>query len=323
MKLFYKEKQDNRRILHILGLKIKYKKKKDYEKLSNHYKNLYENTLKQLNYLKEHSDITKLKPATGELRKFQLNLLEFSNKLIIEFEQQGWNSFLVGGNLIGAARHKGFIPWDDDFDIGMMRKDYENCKNYCRNKYINIDTSKLNYKNNNNINNDFVNLIKESLNKYPNQILFFEFWEHFQLFYGTNLQDYLQLDLFAYDYYKDSYTFEEHKKYYADLRKEIYKLGSLNKMIEFIKEERINNSNIVEKSNTIYYGIDNSESADKHSQFYDATKFFPLKKVQFENYYFNVPNDLEYACELRFANYMNYPNDIGCSHHFDLYKKEI
>ena len=57
-----------------------------------------------------------------ELRQIQMGILDEVHRFC---EAHGLRYFLSSGTLIGAVRHKGYIPWDDDIDIYMPREDYE------------------------------------------------------------------------------------------------------------------------------------------------------------------------------------------------------
>ena len=85
----------------------------------------------------QHIDLQEL--TIKELRSIQLDILEDVNDFC---KKNSINCFLAYGTLIGAIRHKGYIPWDDDIDIMMTRPDYEKfITNYHSDKYniLNVD----------------------------------------------------------------------------------------------------------------------------------------------------------------------------------------
>lgn len=78
-------------------------------------------------------------------RELQLKLLELMNVFHRVCECNNIKYYMLGGTMLGAVRHKGFIPWDDDMDVGLSRQDYEKLLSLPQSEwpeYVHIKTPK-------------------------------------------------------------------------------------------------------------------------------------------------------------------------------------
>ncbi len=66
--------------------------------------------------------------VSKDLKKVWAVELDLFREFVRVCELHGLGYFAIGGTLLGAVRHGGFIPWDDDLDVVMPRKDYEKLK---------------------------------------------------------------------------------------------------------------------------------------------------------------------------------------------------
>lgn len=89
------------------------------------------------------------KLAIGEVQDMQLQLMKKLHRFL---EDEEIPYYLLAGSALGAVRHEGFIPWDDDIDIGMLREDYERFLKVANR--FNTENEILNYRNSENC--DFV-----------------------------------------------------------------------------------------------------------------------------------------------------------------------
>lgn len=120
------------------------------------------------------------------MHAYLLDDLKIFNKFCIENDI---DFFLSSGSLLGAVRHDGFIPWDDDLDIMLTRNNYEKLLE----KFYGFPNDKyelLNYKNDPNIPIIYSHLIDKRAKFYETPS-------------GTK-HDYLHLDIYVCDYIKNS-----------------------------------------------------------------------------------------------------------------------
>ena len=68
-----------------------------------------------------------------EIHEIELQLLKKFHNIC---QEQGFRYSLCAGSLLGAVRHKGFIPWDDDIDVIMPRPDYDRFIRYCKEQAV-------------------------------------------------------------------------------------------------------------------------------------------------------------------------------------------
>lgn len=271
------------KILYIFGIKIKFPKSEYIRKQKN---NPFEE------YKENNIDITTLPPATGQIRDVQLANLSLLKELDYVCRQHNLKYWLDYGTLLGAIRHKGFIPWDDDIDVGMMREDYNKItdalKESARNSDIYAEQTYL---------GKAQTIIKIKHRKCPH----------------------LFVDIFPRDY-TNSVENKENRilktKHLQKIRKQLNEnknYDSSDKVLQRIKE--LNSElmpNIFVENSDIQFGLDYSYTEPLWVYPYET--IFPLREIEFEGFQAMCINKPEQYLSDIFGDYMAYPKKFGFGH---------
>lgn len=215
-----------------------------------------------------------------------IELLDFVDNVCKKHDLEWWLDY---GNLLGAVRHKGFIPWDDDVDVGMMRKD---CLKF---RDIIADEVKL---------HNLDDILKVSHQRKIRDDYVVAFTQVMVFYKGL----YAGIDIFG----KDFCRMPVENESFLEIKSLLH-----TSIIEGMdKKEAINQ--IYEKYDFSFerqdYFIPCMEGGwGKYVQFklYDSNKVFPLKQIQFEEKLYPCPNDCDYYLKNRYGkDYNEIPKKI-------------
>lgn len=236
-----------------------------------------------------------------ELRKAQLIMLEMLVEFDLICKKHKLQYWLDSGTLLGAVRHKGFIPWDDDIDLSMPVEDY--------NRFVEIAENELS----SNIFFQTRQRDKEFKFDYiklrSNKASIVEFHEKDK---EINYHQGVFVDIFPMLTLENS---EENKKFYEESFEELRSFSSISlhtpngrdnpmKREELIESLEKKHEGWLQKDSKVIYS---GKMPDVAASF-DFEEIFPLTKIEFEGLEFFVPkNPRHYLGEIYSFNYMELP----------------
>lgn len=246
----------------------------------------------------------------GTLRDIQLlyvELLRFVDNVCKKHEINYW---LDGGTLLGAVRHGGFIPWDDDVDLTMLRKDYNKLL-----EVLPLEISKYDYFKENcgltlliegqkNYFSDFKSVYDvDDKEGYLND-------DNFSFLQIAWLKPYVKIDFFPKDFLETE-KISFFKKNYVSNK---YKFNQKVKKGEYLFFKKLNEFNdkfgfVLNETPQFADSFDVIPLAPV--RIFETSKTFPLNKISFEGYEFNCPNDVDYYLSLIYGkNFRDLPKVI-------------
>ena len=247
-----------------------------------------------------------------ELKIIQQKLLdEFSEYC----DKNGLTYYLAYGTLIGAVRHKGYIPWDDDIDVLMPRPDYERfIENY--NDASKTSTRVVSHKTNPRYYLSFAKLIN------TDTVMQEEVNSDYHI--GVNI-DIFPLDNLADDYetakklikkafmYNEimllkNLTFSKERKWYKNAvigaGRVLSTFWSRNKLIDRLNNLGIRKEN---KAFTKYVGLITGLDACDDRELFEAEWFKETVKIEFEGHLYSAPAGYDAVLRRTYGDYMKLP----------------